>query len=120
MIYRIISSLFVIPFILLFVLFSISNREIILLHLWPFPFEIEMPVYLTILFFSFIFFIFGGLLAWIPYIGTKKRIKHQKKKIEELENTLLKQQKQIEKKSDKSQKQIGDALSSTIEIEETE
>ncbi len=42
---RILSWIFVFPLTLIAVSFALSNRETVLLTLWPFPFEMRLPVF---------------------------------------------------------------------------
>jgi uncharacterized integral membrane protein len=54
-----------------FALFAMSNREAVALGLWPFPVELELPLYLAILAALLIGFVSGVLAAWIA--GGRRR-----------------------------------------------
>lgn len=74
--------------------FSVSNHQSFALTLWPFPFEITLPISFVVLAFALLFFIFGGVYSWILTIPVRndryrqgKKIKELTKKVAELEET---------------------------------
>ncbi|MBR1777710.1 MAG: LapA family protein [Alphaproteobacteria bacterium] len=64
--------------------FAISNKQIFPLTLWPFPFEINLPVSFIVLAFALLFFIFGGFYSWLASVPVRKERHQQAKKIKEL------------------------------------
>jgi uncharacterized integral membrane protein len=62
---------FTIPITLLAIMFSISNKHIIEVFLWPLPGLIELPVYILGLSILVTGFIFGYLLGWVKTRFTK-------------------------------------------------
>src|SRR3546814_7702107 len=62
---RILYCIVVAPIMLIAVLFAISNRQTVLLGLWPLPYEISAPVYLIAILPLAAGFIAGGMVAWI-------------------------------------------------------
>lgn len=64
--------------------FAVSNKQEFALTLWPFPFEITLPVSFIVLAFALLFFIFGGVYSWILTIPLKNERYRQAKKIKEL------------------------------------
>ena len=74
--------------------FAVSNHQSFALTLWPFPFEITLPISFVVLAFALLFFIFGGVYSWILTIRVRndryrqgKKIKILTKKVAELEET---------------------------------
>lgn len=74
--------------------FAVSNHQSFALTLWPFPFEITLPISFVVLAFALLFFIFGGVYSWILTIPVRndryrqgKKIKELTKKVAELEET---------------------------------
>ena len=64
--------------------FAVSNKQQYPLTLWPFPFEITLPISFIVLFFALLFFIFGGMYTWIHTIPVRNERWRQAKKIREL------------------------------------
>ena len=64
--------------------FAVSNKQPFLMTLWPFPFEIEMPVSFVILGFSLIFFVLGAFYNWFLSIPLRSERYRQAKQIKEL------------------------------------
>lgn len=64
--------------------FAVSNKQEFALTLWPFPFEITLPVSFIVLAFALLFFIFGGIYSWILTIPVRNERYQQTKKIKEL------------------------------------
>lgn len=62
---RYLSLIITVPVALLAVSFAISNRQPVLLELWPLPFVINAPLYLLVLGAVVLGFLVGGLVAWM-------------------------------------------------------
>src|SRR3546814_7084194 len=62
---RILYWIVVAPIMRIAVLFAISNRQTVMLGLWPLPYEISVPVYLIAMLPLAAGFIAGGMVAWI-------------------------------------------------------
>lgn len=73
-----------IPVLFLTVSFAVSNRQEFPLTLWPFPFEIVVPISFAVLFFALLFFIFGGIYSWMLTIPVRNEKYKQARKIKEL------------------------------------
>src|SRR3546814_14930280 len=61
---RILYWIVVAPIMLIAVLFAISNRQTVMLGLWPLHYEISVPVYLIAMLPLAAGFIAGGMVAW--------------------------------------------------------
>jgi lysylphosphatidylglycerol synthetase-like protein (DUF2156 family) len=61
------------PLIILAVLFALSNRELVDLQIWPFPFSLPAPVYLVALGGLAVGFFAGGIVAWFGAGRTRAR-----------------------------------------------
>lgn len=81
---------FIFSCIVLFVTisFAVSNKQEFPLRLWPFPFEITLPVSFIVLFFALLFFIFGGMYSWLLTVPVRNERYRQGKKIKELTKKL--------------------------------
>lgn len=81
---KIIHFIFSCVVLFLTVSFAVSNKQEFALTLWPFPFEITLPVSFIVLAFALLFFIFGGIYSWILTIPVRNERYQQAKKIKEL------------------------------------
>lgn len=73
---RLLSYLILLPIGLMVISFALSNRDDVVLYLWPIPYLLEIPIYL----FAFIFFIAGLLLAFSILSLRVSKLKFSEKK----------------------------------------
>jgi uncharacterized integral membrane protein len=73
------------PFLLILVLFALSNTEGVRLALWPTDFSLAMPLSIAILCAMGIAFLFGGLVVWINELGQRRRARRAEEKVRLLE-----------------------------------
>lgn len=75
-------------FVVLCVVFAISNRNLIALQFWPFPHSFSIQTGLAILLPAFVAFLLGGV--WVSLGKTKlwSRARQAEKRAERLENAL--------------------------------
>lgn len=88
---KIIYFIISIPVVFLTVSFAVSNRQDVVLTVWPFPFEATMPLSLAVFAFSAVFFILGGFYFWISNLPLRAERYFQAKKIKELDKKLAEQ-----------------------------
>ncbi len=70
---RLVTWIVMIPFALVVIVFSASNRELVALNLWPFPIEITVPIF-TLVLAVFIFgFLMGGIVMWASAGRTRQK-----------------------------------------------
>jgi lipopolysaccharide assembly protein A len=65
--------LITLPFLLLLVLFALSNAVPVRLRLWPADYALELPLSLAILGGMAIAFLFGGALVWLSELAQRRR-----------------------------------------------
>ena len=72
----------------LVVLFAVSNRQLVTVEIWPFPFQISLGLYAVILLAVLLGFIAGGIGAWMA--GGKRRRDHRatRRHVKQLEESL--------------------------------
>lgn len=70
------------------VLFAVSNKQIVTMTLWPLPFELEMSLSFVVIAFALLFFVLGGMYAWILALPTKAAKIKQDHKIKSLTKKL--------------------------------
>ena len=61
------------PFLLLLVLFALSNSQPVRLGLWPTDFTIAPPLSIAILVAMAGAFLLGALMLWIEVLGARRR-----------------------------------------------
>jgi putative membrane protein len=73
------------PFLLLLVLFALSNPEPVRLTLWPTDFTLQLPLSLAILGAMGIAFLIGGMLVWFNELGQRRRARRAEETVRLLE-----------------------------------
>ena len=61
------------PFLLLLVLFALSNAQPVTIGLWPTDFSREVPLSLAVLIAMAIAFMLGALMLWVEAIAARRR-----------------------------------------------
>lgn len=73
------------PFLLLLVLFALSNTAPVRIGLWPTGWSLEMPLSIAILGGMALAFLIGGLLVWIAELGQRRRARRAEQAVRLLE-----------------------------------
>jgi uncharacterized integral membrane protein len=73
------------PFLLLLVLFALSNTAPARVGLWPTGWSLEAPLSLVILGFMAAGFLIGGLLVWIAELSQRRRAQRAEQAVRLLE-----------------------------------
>lgn len=115
MFFHFLAGIIFIPLLVVVIVFAISNSQEISISLWPLPFMIEMPFYLSILIVGFVFFLFGGMIAWLPHVGVRHKLKITQKRVKDLEEDLKNCQKTT---TTKNKKAIENGKVIDIEVDE--
>lgn len=85
---KIINSIIAGIVAVLVVLFAVSNRAGVVVEVWPFPYQLALPLYALILLAALLGFIAGVIGAWM--MGGEKRKEHRrlKKQVRAMEQSL--------------------------------
>ena len=70
------------------VLFSISNRDTVIIDLWPLPVTLPTPIYAIALAAGIIGFVSGGIVAWFSAGRVRRRARTASRKANTLEKDL--------------------------------
>jgi uncharacterized membrane protein YciS (DUF1049 family) len=89
--FKIIYFIISIPVLFLTISFAVTNRQDVVLGVWPFPFELTMPLSLALFAVGAVFFIMGGFYFWIINMPLRAERYFQAKKIKELDKKLAEQ-----------------------------
>lgn len=76
------------PVIVVLVLFGLSNRQEVQLHLWPFDLAWAVPLSTAMLIFAAVFFLFGALVAWGAGLRGRVRARRAERAAQVLEAEL--------------------------------
>lgn len=94
---KLIRWLIGLPLAAIAIIFAVSNRQLVTVELWPFPWTVDLPLYLLSLGTLAVGIVIGALFAWTS--GSHKRAqtrsekRHQEIRIRDLEreNAALKE-----------------------------
>ena len=73
--------LLLLPFLLLVVLFVVSNTAPVALRLWPTAWSLEAPLALAMLGAMAIAFLLGALFTWLPALGARRRARRAEARV---------------------------------------
>jgi len=68
--------------------FAVSNRDVVTLTLWPFPFALTTQLYLVVLLTVLAGFLVGLLVGWIGSWRVRRAARERKRRIDTLEREL--------------------------------
>lgn len=92
---RVLGRALLLVIAVLLIVFAVSNREVVSLAFWPFPFLVEAPLYLLF----FVTLLIGGLIgsatAWLAGGRNRRDLRRQRRRIEALERELTATQSQL-------------------------
>lgn len=80
--------LLAVPLIFLLILFALSNRQQVVLGLWPTDIQVAAPLSLAILVIAALFFIFGAFIAWAGTVAERRRARRAEADVRQLEAQL--------------------------------
>jgi putative membrane protein len=81
--------LIALPFLLLLVLFALSNTAPVRLTLWPTDYALELPLSLAVLGAMAIAFLLGGALVWLSEAAQRRRARRAEHAVRLLEAQVL-------------------------------
>jgi uncharacterized integral membrane protein len=76
------------PFLLLLVLFVLSNREPVAIGLWPTDVTWDVPLSIAVLIAAAVAFLFGALLVWITELSQRQRARGAEWRVRMLEEQV--------------------------------
>lgn len=84
------------PLTILAVLFAISNRGPVELHLWPLPGSETVPIFLLAFGVFAVGFFAGGFISWISAGKTRSRARSAERKVRDEEREIADLKKKLE------------------------
>ncbi len=79
---------FAAPFLLLLVVFALSNRSTVRLGMWPTDLSLDVPLSLAVLGAGAVFFVLGALVTWISTLSQRRRARRAESRVRLLEREL--------------------------------
>jgi len=80
--------LIALPIGLILIVFSVSNRDGVVVSFSPLPYEMSIPLFLLVFAVFVVGVLVGGLLGWMGGHGARRRARERKHRIAELETAL--------------------------------
>ena len=77
---------------LLIVLFAVSNPAPAVVEIWPFPYQLALPLYAVILLTILVGFIAGLVASWLAGAAKRREIKRLRRQVRDLEASLARHQ----------------------------
>lgn len=85
---KFISNLILIPIAIVVALFAVANRQAVTLGLWPLPFDVTVPLFITVLAALLVGFLAGGTVAWVSAGRWRRRAHAGERRTSALENKI--------------------------------
>jgi len=85
---RIINSIVAGIVAVLVVLFAVSNRMTVAVEIWPFPYQLALPLYALILLAVLVGFIAGAIGAWMMGSAKRRELRRLRKQVRAMEQSL--------------------------------
>jgi uncharacterized integral membrane protein len=85
------------PLTLLLVVFAVSNREAVMLSLWPLSEGVAAPLYLLVLGLFVLGAVIGGLTVWLSGAGTRRALRQAAYAAESEARTLRSEVERLER-----------------------
>ena len=73
------------PVLIVLIVFALSNRQVVQLGLWPTDIMVDLPLSVTVLLASGLFFIAGALMTWGASVAMRGRAKRAERTVRQLE-----------------------------------
>ncbi len=80
--------LLTVPFLLLLLLFALSNRAIVQVGLWPTDWSVDVMLSVVVLGAAAIAFLMGALTVWLTELGRRSRLRRAEQRVRLLEAQL--------------------------------
>jgi putative membrane protein len=89
---KLINTIVAIGVALLIVLFAVSNRAPAVVEIWPFPYQLALPLYAVILLTALVGFIAGLVASWLAGAAKRREMRRLRRQVKDLEESLARHQ----------------------------
>lgn len=76
------------PFLIVLVLFALSNRQPVTLGFWPTDFRLVMPLSGAVLIVAAAAFLVGAVIVWLTELRIRRRARRAESRVETLEEEV--------------------------------
>ncbi|HEY5301793.1 MAG TPA: lipopolysaccharide assembly protein LapA domain-containing protein [Acetobacteraceae bacterium] len=76
------------PFLIVLVLFALSNREPVVLKFWPTDLALEVPLAGAVLAVAAVAFLIGACIVWLSELRIRRRARRAEARVEVLQDEL--------------------------------
>ena len=80
--------IFIAPFLLLLVLFALSNQGTVDLGLWPTDLSVQAPLSVAVLVASAVFFLLGAIVVGLGSLAQRRRARRAENRVRTLESEI--------------------------------
>jgi putative membrane protein len=88
---RLINTIVAVIVAILVVLFAVSNRMAVTVEIWPFPYQLDLPLYALILLAVLLGFIAGAIGMWMMGSAKRRELRRLRKQMRAMEQSLVQQ-----------------------------
>jgi uncharacterized integral membrane protein len=113
------NILFGLPIALFVIIFAVSNREMVEVSLFPFPFEAKTSLSILILSGAGISFILGGFFAWFNSSSTRIELKKVRKELKKQKKENKSKEEELKNLKSKLKEEDGESLSFVSKMKKT-
>jgi uncharacterized integral membrane protein len=82
------SWIITLPITIVAVVFALSNRQPVVIDIWPLELSLTAPLYLMLLLAALVGFILGGIAMWFTAGRSRKRAREAAAKLREMEGQI--------------------------------
>ncbi len=85
---RFLSWLLGLPLLVVAVVFAVSNRHPVRAELWPFPFHLDMPLYIAVLVPLAVGLLAGVVIGWLANAPARREARRNRRRAKDLEHEV--------------------------------
>ena len=89
---KFINTIIAVVVALAIILFAVSNRELVTVELWPFPYQLSLGLYAVILLAVLVGFIGGVVGLWLTGSKRRRETRRLRRQVRDLEQSLAQHQ----------------------------
>ncbi len=93
------SWIITLPLLVVAVIFSVANRQLITFDIWPTEYSIAVPAFLPVLIALFLGFLAGGFIAWWSAGRARQRARDLQRDLEHQRFETARLKRELEKQS---------------------
>ncbi len=89
---RFINSVIAVVVAVLIILFAVSNRQAVVVEIWPLPYQLSLSLYAVILLAGVVGFFVGIVAQWLMGHEKRRELKRLRRQVGDLEESLARHQ----------------------------